>query len=221
MLCRMGGEGEPRWVVLPQRGGARHQTDRTPHWDRPCCTPVRVYHSAPGRFLSVGSVRRTRLCDGTYAVACPMTSSSSKIFDSAGLQTRPAQGDRVAWCRSTRNFEQTDIDAEVAGNAVEPRCVTVTNGAELPLLAVAVELAKHHRSLGRGVLGQVVAGQLAATRRIDDPDERVPDLTEGLAASVPLVYRDREDDRPHGRRNRAQVDVDDLVITLALTGQVV
>jgi hypothetical protein len=51
-------------------------------------------------------------------------------------------------------------DAEVAGDAGEPGTVALADGAELPVGAGAVHLAEDHRGLGRGVLGQVVAGDL-------------------------------------------------------------
>src|SRR3954452_19656539 len=45
-------------------------------------------------------------------------------------------------------------DAEVAGDARQARGVALAHGPELPLGAVAVQLAEHHRGLGRRVLRQ-------------------------------------------------------------------
>src|SRR5690349_5934603 len=90
--------------------------------------------------------------------------------------------------------DASDVHAEVAGDAAQARGVALADRAELPLRAVAVQLAEHERGLGRVVLGQVVAGQLVAVGGVDDPDERVADLAEVLRTGFGVVDRDREDD---------------------------
>ena len=115
----------------------------------------------------------------------------------------------------------SDVDAEVLRDAAQARGVALADGAELPLGAVAVQLAEDHRGLGRGVLGEVVAGELGAAGLVDDADERVADLAEGLLAVLGVVDRDREDDLVDVGRDAGEVDLDLLVVALALTGEVV
>src|SRR5690606_13430792 len=83
----------------------------------------------------------------------------------------------------------SDVDAEVGGDARQAGGVALAHGAELPLGPVAVQLAEDHGGLGGGVLGQVVAGDLAAVGLVDDPDEGVADLAEVLLAAVGVVDR--------------------------------
>ncbi len=115
----------------------------------------------------------------------------------------------------------SDVDAEVLGDADEARGVALADGAELPLGAVAVELAEDHGGLGRRVLAEVVAGDLGAAGLVDDADEGVPHLAEVLAAVLGVVDRDREDDLLDVGRQARQVDLDLLVVALALAGDVV
>src|SRR4051812_26508284 len=75
-----------------------------------------------------------------------------------------------------------DVDAEVRRDAAQAALVALADRAELPLGAVAVELAEEHGGLRAGVLAEVVAGQLGVAGVVDDADERVAHLTEGLAA---------------------------------------
>src|SRR5919112_3928607 len=114
-----------------------------------------------------------------------------------------------------------DVDAVVLRDAGKPGRVALADRAELPLSAMAVELAEDHGGLGRGVLGQVVARQLAARAGVDHPDERVDDLAERLPAGSRLVDGDGEDDLVDPGGRGADVDVDDLVVALPLAGQVV
>src|SRR5262245_53999874 len=81
----------------------------------------------------------------------------------------------------------------VLGDARQAAGPALADGAELPLGAVAVELAEDHRGLRRGVLGEVVACDLGVVGRVDDADERVAHLAEALAAAVGVVDRDGED----------------------------
>src|SRR5690606_4596338 len=97
----------------------------------------------------------------------------------------------------------------------------LADGAELPLGAVAVELAEDHGGLGGRVLRQVVAGDLGAAGLVDDADVGVADLPEVLAAVLRVVDGDREDDLLDIGREGGEVDVDRLVVALALAGAVV
>src|SRR5690606_5486238 len=81
----------------------------------------------------------------------------------------------------------SDVDAVVAGDALQARGVALADGAELPLRAVAVELAEDHGGLGGGVLGEVVAGQFLAVGAVDHADVGVADLSEGLLAAGGVV----------------------------------
>src|SRR5690606_40611553 len=81
-----------------------------------------------------------------------------------------------------------------AGSARPARGVARAPGADLPLGPVPVQLAEDRGGLGGGVLGQVVAGDLAAVGLVDDPDEGVADLAEVLLAAVGVVDRHREHD---------------------------
>src|SRR3954447_6036824 len=74
-----------------------------------------------------------------------------------------------------------DVDAEVAGDAREPGAVALADRPELPLVAVAVDLAEDHRGLVRRILGQVVTRELTVVGLVHHPDERVADLPEVLA----------------------------------------
>src|SRR4051812_37809457 len=115
----------------------------------------------------------------------------------------------------------SDVDAEVAGDAREAGGVALADGAELPLRPVAVELAEDHGGLGGGVLGQVVAGDLGPAGGVDHPDEGVAHLAEALRAAVGVVDADREDDLVDLGGHAGQVELDLLVVALALTGEVV
>src|SRR5690606_412428 len=115
----------------------------------------------------------------------------------------------------------SDVDAEVLGDAHEAGGVALADGTELPLGAVAVQLAEDHGGLGGRVLGQVVAGQLFAVAAVHDTDVGVAHLAEGLLAGGGVVDRDGEEDALDVRRGACQVDVDDLVVAFALTGAVV
>src|SRR4051812_46846327 len=87
----------------------------------------------------------------------------------------------------------SEADAEVLCDTAQTRRVALPDGPELPLLAVAVELAEDHRRLGGGVLRQVVPRQLGAARLVDDADERVAHLTERLLTRLGVVDGHRED----------------------------
>ena len=89
----------------------------------------------------------------------------------------------------------SDVDAEVLRDAAKAGRVALADRAELPLAAVAVELAEDHRRLGGGVLGEVVAGDLAVVGLVDDADEGVAHLAEVLLPGLGVV-----DARP-GRRS--------------------
>ncbi|GAA3235900.1 hypothetical protein GCM10020256_54120 [Streptomyces thermocoprophilus] len=86
---------------------------------------------------------------------------------------------------------------------------------------MAVQLAEDHGGLGGGVLAQVVAGDLGAAGLVDDADERVAHLAEGLLAVLGVVDRDREDDLVDVGGDGGKIDLDLLVVALALTGEVV
>ena len=66
-----------------------------------------------------------------------------------------------------------DVDAERARQGAEAAIVALADGAEFPLLAMAIEFAEDHRGVGRRIFGQVVTGQLAIVRFVDDADEGV------------------------------------------------
>jgi hypothetical protein len=116
---------------------------------------------------------------------------------------------------------RADGDAEVLRDAREAGRVALADGAELPLRTVAVELAEDHRRLGRGVLREVVARELGLAGLVHDADERVADLAEALAAVVAVVDRDGEDDLVDLGRDGRELDLELLVVAVALTGEVV
>src|SRR6266702_800104 len=122
--------------------------------------------------------------------------------------------------RKESRLLSADVDAEVLSDACQARRVALADRAELPLAEAAVDLAEHHRGLGGGVLGQVVAGDLAVVGLVDDPDERVAHLAEVLLALSGLVDADREDDLAGLGWHGGQVDLDLLVVNLAAAGQV-
>lgn len=115
----------------------------------------------------------------------------------------------------------SDVHAEVAGDAGESGGVALADGPELPGAVVAVELAEEDGRLGRVVLAEVEAGDLRAGGLVDDADVGVPDHAEVLLALVRVVDGDREDDLVDLRRDVAQVDLDLLVVAVALAGEVV
>ncbi len=84
-----------------------------------------------------------------------------------------------------------------------------------------VELAEDHGGLGGCILGQVVARQLIAGGRVDDSDERLADLSEGLAMLVGFVDGNRENDALDLCRHCRQIDRDRLVVADTFAGQVV
>src|SRR5690606_2750763 len=116
---------------------------------------------------------------------------------------------------------RSDVDAEVGGDARQSGRVALSDGAELPLGAVPVELAEDHGRLGGRVLRQVVARDLGAAGLVHDPDEGVAHLAEALAAVLGVVDGDGEDDPLDRGRHTGQVHLDRLVVALALTGEVV
>ncbi len=107
------------------------------------------------------------------------------------------------------------------GDAHEARGVALADRAELPLRAVAVELAEDHGGLGGGVLAQVVTGDLGAAGLVDDADVGVADLAEVLRAVLRVVDGDGEDDLVDVGGEARQVDVDRLVVARALARAVV
>src|SRR5690606_32374565 len=94
----------------------------------------------------------------------------------------PTGRGRDAVASRPRRRVRSDGDAEVLRDTGQAGAVALADGAELPLRAVAVQLAEHHGGLGGGVLGQVVAGQLLAVGAVDHADVGVAHLAEGLAA---------------------------------------
>ena len=62
------------------------------------------------------------------------------------------------------------MDAEVAGYAGQAAAVALSDGAEFPLAAAAVELSEDHGGFGGGIFGEVVAGQFGAVGLVDDAD---------------------------------------------------
>src|SRR4051794_23284239 len=121
-------------------------------------------------------------------------------------------------CRTGRRL--ADVYSVVLRDAREAAGPALADGAELPLRAVGVELAEDHRGLGRGVLGEVVARDLGVVGRVDDADERVAHLAEALATRIGVVDRHGEDDLLHVGGHAGEVDLDRLVVALALAGQV-
>ena len=115
----------------------------------------------------------------------------------------------------------SEVDAEVLGDTHQPGGVALADGPELPLRAVAVQLAEDHGGLGGRVLAQVVAGDLGAAGLVDDADEGVADLTEVLAPVLGVVDGDGEDDLVDLGRDPRQVDLDLLVVAVAFAGEVV
>lgn len=115
----------------------------------------------------------------------------------------------------------SDVDAVLLGDALEAGRGALADGPELPVRAVAVQLAEDHGGLGAGVLRQVVAGDFVAGGVVDDPDEGPGDLAEVLAALVGLVDGDREDDLVDVGREAGEVDLDLLVVAVAVTVEVV
>lgn len=117
--------------------------------------------------------------------------------------------------------ESSDLDAEVLGEALETAVVALADGPELPAAVVAVELAERHRGLGGGVLGEVEARELHVAVHLDEADVGVADLAEVLLAVLGVVDGHRDDDLVDVRRQAGQVDLDLLVVALALAGEVV
>ena len=96
----------------------------------------------------------------------------------------------------------SDVDAVIEGDAAQPGGVALPYCLELPVGAVSVELAEHHRGLAAGVLAEVIAGDLGAAGLVDDADERVTDLAEVLPPGLGLVDADRERSAPPRRAPR-------------------
>src|SRR5690349_19661739 len=114
-----------------------------------------------------------------------------------------------------------DVYPVVERDAPQAGRVALADGAELPLPRSPVQLAEHHRGLGGRVLGEVEAGELGVVVGVDDADVGVGDLAEALPTRVGVVDADREDDPLDVGRHRRQVHLDDLVVALALAGEVV
>ncbi len=114
-----------------------------------------------------------------------------------------------------------ETDTVVAAETGESVVVALADGPELPVSAVAVELAEHDGRLEREVLTEVEARQLGAGAVVDDPDEGVLHLAEVLTALGGLVDRHRDGDPVGHRRDLVQLDADLLVVTVAGTGEVV
>src|ERR1017187_101248 len=135
---------------------------------------------------------------------------------------RPVAGNLLQATGRVRNQAvSADVDAEVLSDALQARCVALADRAELPLAKAPVDLAEDHGGLGRGVLGEVVAGDLAVVGLVDDPDERIADLAEVLLARLGVVDADREGDLAALGGYGREVDLDLLVVALGAAGQVV
>ncbi len=101
-----------------------------------------------------------------------------------------------------------DVHAEVRGDAREPRRVPLPDRPELPVRAVPVQLAEHHRRLAAGLGRHVVAGHLDAAVRVGDPDVRAAHLPEALAPLRRVVDRHRENDLLHVGGDLREPDLD-------------
>src|SRR3954470_22087113 len=152
-----------------------------------------------------------------------MCSSRSSPIDSIDERAVffPGSLPTLAARPSRRAPRPSGVEAEIPGDAREPGAVALPDGPELPLVAVAVQLAEDHRRLGGGVLGQVVARDLGAVGLVDDPDEGVAHLSEGLAGLLPLVDGDREHHAGGLCGQTGEIHPHLLVITAALAGEVV
>src|ERR1700736_6319783 len=71
-----------------------------------------------------------------------------------------------------------DVHPVIAGYAGQTRGVALTDGTKLPFGAGPVKLAEYHCGLRRGILREVIAGELAAIGTVDDPNVGVLYLAE-------------------------------------------
>ncbi len=154
-----------------------------------------------------------RCCHHDHPMVPPELSSA--VHQSGHPPVRRGEGE------SAVRVLVVDRETEVLGDAGQTRGVALAHGAELPVGTVAVQLAEDHGGLGGRVLGEVVARELLAAGLVGDADVRVADLAEVLLAGVRVVHRHREDDLGDVRGDRGQVDLDLLVVALALAGEVV
>jgi hypothetical protein len=90
-----------------------------------------------------------------------------------------------------------------------------------PPISRAVDLTEDHGGLGRGVLGEVVAGQFTAGRLVHHTDRGVAHLTEGEARGIGVVDGHSEDDLLALGGNRGEVDDDLLVVAFPTADEVV
>src|SRR5262249_43922681 len=130
------------------------------------------------------------------------------------LPGRVSPGSR-SWMSRKIEVSSAHVDAEVLGDTPQPGGVALADRAELPFAEAPVDFAEDHGGLGRGVLRQVVAGDLGVVCLVDDPDERVAHLAKVLLALLGFVNADREHDLAALRGHGAEVNLDLLVVAFA------
>ena len=99
--------------------------------------------------------------------------------------------------------------------------VPLADGAELPLRAATVQLSEHDECLVGELGAEVEANDLLARLLVEDADERVAYRSEPLPTLLRSPDDDREDDPRDVVGDLVEVDLDQLVVTVALARAVV
>ena len=145
-----------------------------------------------GRRGGRGRCRRCRRCGGTR------------------LYSR--RRGRCGWCGGRGSLPFADLDAEVFAQRLKAAAESRTDGAELPLALVAVQLADDDRRLHGEALPEIVAQKLRAARCIEDANVRARDLGEILPPGVRIVDRRRHGDFFDRRGNGGEIDAHLLLV---------
>lgn len=114
-----------------------------------------------------------------------------------------------------------DVDPVLLAEAGEASREAGGVGAEHPLVTTLDQLGEHDDDLDGRIHVELVLGELLAAVGVDRTDVRVVDEAEVLLALDALVDGDGEDDLLGFGRDLLEVDLDDLVVAVADTGEVV
>jgi hypothetical protein len=112
-------------------------------------------------------------------------------------------------------------NTEINRNATQTGHVALTDSAELPLAVVTINLSEVQGSFITGILREVITDNLSLSVLIEQTDVSIANLTEVLTALLTFVDRNSENNLLHVSRDKAQINGNLLIVTVAFTGLVV
>lgn len=115
----------------------------------------------------------------------------------------------------------SDVNPECAAERFKSALIAGSDSVELPLTAVAVQLADDQRGFDREILGEVVAEKLLVSIGVVNANECIVHLTEILVAYRSVVNGYGERNAGDILRNLAEVDLYCFIVAVAHTVAVV